>query len=668
LLEADRTPALTTTQLSVVYTYILILYIMFHLLALLLLAASVEARGVDPMSVDEDEDFNFHKQSEMEVAVDQQGSPSRLVRRQAAHSLYESSGLEQAEDLHDVAIHKQADTETVEKVQQKSSTDSKVFVRFSSYKFTVTATRGGSEASSSVSYSKFVLQNVFGQEMNLSQTNSAEVFFQGDLGIADATDAVSDYQKGDANFKMGDSLIIHLKQKDAIGSYYWITSKGSPQNDPTAWSMSGSDDGKHWEDLSVKSNYPTPLERHVIVGAFITSNMMVTDVVQPSEVQPCEKNKETTLTTTPAPPPPNAQIVYEIIQPPPIQKTVYVVDYGNTPCLKNVSVQPCPKLNDAHQSTTTETTTTIRIDTPPIVAAKSDETSTAAKPSETSAAPKPKETIAHPVPILATAAKPSGDQPSGDQPSGDQPRGDQPRGDQPRGDQPRGDQPRGDHEAKHLEGVFSSAVVPDFPLTFARKAYLDKAHVEARGFAFKVALDVDRLLAFIQSSTGRDHRGLENELSLKTSTLEFSWPNPGCSDDLPGFTDFVSTDNYDGYFSNEKNVCGGIQASSFDETGMSHLSPGQYELFWLAGQFGSQSAYNSGGEVALVKIDELVIADKQAGVEYGLCGSKGHKNYLGCPKESLIELVFEDPSLFEVPMFCSSPRFGDLVEKYPSCI
>jgi len=286
---------------------------MFPLLVLLS-ATSVQAWGVDPIFMDDDEDSDVHIQPEVEVAVDQHGSSSRLVRREAAHSLYESSGSAAEHDQNDFAIHKQANTETAEhyfaihkqantgtaeKVQEMASADSMIPTKFGWYKFTVTDTRGGNITSPSASYSKFVLQNIFGQEMNLSQKSSAEVYTEGDFARTDAMNAVNGYQEGDVYVEQGDSLIIRLKQKDAIGSYYWITSRGNPGNDPTAWSLSGSRDGENWVELSAKYNYPTPVERHVIVGYFILSRIAATDVVHSRAVQPCEKEETSTTSTAP---------------------------------------------------------------------------------------------------------------------------------------------------------------------------------------------------------------------------------------------------------------------------------------------------------------------------------------------------------------------------------
>jgi len=613
---------------------------MFPLLALLLSATSVQAWGVDPI-FGEDEDSDVHEQSEVEVAVDEHGSPSRLVRREAAQSLYESSGFAQA------------NTEAVEKAQQIGSAETKTPVKFSLYKFTVAETRGGS----GVSFSRFVLQNIFGQEMDLSQTSSAEVYFETDAGRKDATDAVNGYQEGDANIKLGDSLIIRLHQKDAIGSYYWVTSKGDPQNDPTAWNVSGSEDGNTWEDLSMKRNYPTPLERHVIVGSFITSRIAITAVVENDGVQPCQKETPSSLTTTPAPG--QQQIIYKIVRPPPIQKTVYIIDTGSSPCLKNASVQPCPKL----------ATTTAEPDG--ASAARSAATSAKLSGEQPKAeAPKEKESKAWMQKADTKAPNEEGSKAEAPKEEGSKAWMQKADTKAPNEEGPKaGVEPDNTNKKEEHQGsVFDFAVVPHYPSTSARKEYLDKTHGEAKGFAFKVALDVDHLLDLILSKTGHDYRGREHELSLKVSKLEFSWPNPGCSDDLPGFTDFASMDNYDGSFSNGKNVCGGIEATSVDETGIHQLSSGIYELFWLAGQFGIKSTYNSGGEVAMVKIDELMIADKQTGLEYNICGDKNLENYLGCPAKSPIQMVFGDPSLFEVPIFCSGSRVGDLVGTFSSCI
>jgi len=196
---------------------------------------------------------------------------------------------------------------------------------------------------------------------------------------------------------------------------------------------------------------------------------------------------------------------------------------------------------------------------------------------------------------------------------------------------------------------FEFAVVPHFPSTITRKNYLSTGGKEAQGFYFKVALAVPVILEFIQARSGRVVK--PSELSLTRSQLEFQWPDPSCFNTESGFTDFKSLNYAGGAFENTQNICGSVQAFNQDATGQIKCSDavesGVLELFWLAGQFGSKYAYNTGGEVAMVKIIDLTFTERSADgttKEYSICGGKKLSSYIGCPSHNPFEIVYPQPS------------------------
>jgi len=208
-------------------------------------------------------------------------------------------------------------------------------VKYMYFKFTVLKTLGNGPAK----YSGFYLLNNYDQELPLSNPNAAQVYLES--GAGDANRLVDEKVWTGLSVNSGDSLIVSLKQPEDVAKYYWTTSDQSTQYDPVSWLLAGSNDGQTWTDLSKKEGYPSPLERRVIVGNFLTSKSNVLGVKRAARgPQPCAKHEEE------APPTPKeeplAPVVYEIVRPEPITKTVYV-DIGPGPCDKPSLPKPCDK-------------------------------------------------------------------------------------------------------------------------------------------------------------------------------------------------------------------------------------------------------------------------------------------------------------------------------------
>jgi len=206
-------------------------------------------------------------------------------------------------------------------------------VLYNYFKFTVLKTLGNGPAK----YSGFYLLNNYDQELPLSNTNAAQVYLES--GTGDANRAVDEQVKTGISVRTGDSLVIALNHPEGVAKYYWTTSDESTMYDPVSWTLQGSNDGQTWTELSKKEDYPSPMERRVIVGNFLTTQNNIVSVKPSGSVpQPCAKKEK-------APAAPAAQapepVIYEIVRPEPIVKTVYV-DLPQ-PCDKPSQPKPCDK-------------------------------------------------------------------------------------------------------------------------------------------------------------------------------------------------------------------------------------------------------------------------------------------------------------------------------------
>jgi len=216
---------------------------------------------------------------------------------------------------------------------------SQIPVNYLQYKFTVQKTVGGHGPAA---LSRFVLLNSYGQELPLANNLAAEVYLLSSDGqkksAADAID-VNMGTSATISFETGQSLVVLLKQPERAGGYYWITSTEDAKHDPVSWTLSGSNDGETWVELSAKENYPSPSIRGGIVGSFIMSKTNFLSYATGTEVVPIGKDsvsgkEERVSKQSAAAPPPAAPSApsstvyqYQIIRPPPLTKYVYVDAY-----------------------------------------------------------------------------------------------------------------------------------------------------------------------------------------------------------------------------------------------------------------------------------------------------------------------------------------------------
>eukprot|EP00441_Pelagodinium_beii_P039241 CAMPEP_0197628940 /NCGR_PEP_ID=MMETSP1338-20131121/7017_1 /TAXON_ID=43686 ORGANISM="Pelagodinium beii, Strain RCC1491" /NCGR_SAMPLE_ID=MMETSP1338 /ASSEMBLY_ACC=CAM_ASM_000754 /LENGTH=295 /DNA_ID=CAMNT_0043199943 /DNA_START=57 /DNA_END=944 /DNA_ORIENTATION=+ len=210
---------------------------------------------------------------------------------------------------------------------------SQIPVNYLQYKFTVQKTVGGHGPAA---LSRFVLLNSYGQELPLANNLAAEVYLLSSNGrkksAADAID-VNIHTSVNVNFESDQSLVVLLKQPERVGGYYWITSTEDAKHDPVSWTLSGSNDGETWVELSRQENHPSPSTRGGIVGSFIMSKANFLSYETETKVVPCGKDsgkeepapKKSAAAPPPCPPPAApASTVYQIVRPPPVTKYVYI--------------------------------------------------------------------------------------------------------------------------------------------------------------------------------------------------------------------------------------------------------------------------------------------------------------------------------------------------------
>jgi len=192
------------------------------------------------------------------------------------------------------------------------------------------------------------------------------------------------------------------------------------------------------------------------------------------------------------------------------------------------------------------------------------------------------------------------------------------------------------------------------PSSTSRASYKAETGLSAKGFTFGVSLDVQGLVDFLQSKTGKELDPFE--LSLAHGSFLFTWPSSdSCSEAESGFTDFQSLTFYNATFSNP-GQCGDLLAETVDlDAVLRFPSEGDTDLFHLAGMFGSQYEDGGGDQVNLRIVDLLVFQIFPSGekVEYRVCGDSTGASYLGCPTTSLLKIKYPENSLGQGVKICS---------------
>lgn len=200
--------------------------------------------------------------------------------------------------------------------------------------------------------------------------------------------------------------------------------------------------------------------------------------------------------------------------------------------------------------------------------------------------------------------------------------------------------------------TFRFSVVPS---TSSRSSYKAETGLSAKGFVFGVGLDVQGLVEFIESRTGKEVDPFE--LSLAYGSFLFSWPSTtDCSNKESGFTDFQSITFYNASFSNPGQACGDLLATSMDLDGVLRFpAEGDTDMFRVAGMFGSQYEDSGGDMVTLSILDLLIFQIKASGekVEYRVCGDSTGASYLGCPSRSPLKIKYPENNLGQGVKICT---------------
>lgn len=200
--------------------------------------------------------------------------------------------------------------------------------------------------------------------------------------------------------------------------------------------------------------------------------------------------------------------------------------------------------------------------------------------------------------------------------------------------------------------TFRFSVVPS---TSSRSSYKAETGLSAKGFVFGVGLDVQGLVEFIESRTGKEVEPFE--LSLAYGSFLFSWPSTtDCSNKESGFTDFQSITFYNASFSNPGQACGDLLATSMDLDGVLRFpAEGDTDMFRVAGMFGSQYEDSGGDMVTLSILDLLIFQIKASGekVEYRVCGDSTGASYLGCPSRSPLKIKYPENNLGQGVKICT---------------
>mmetsp|Transcript_35200 Transcript_35200/g.81113 ORF Transcript_35200/g.81113 Transcript_35200/m.81113 type:complete len:996 (+) Transcript_35200:75-3062(+) len=198
---------------------------------------------------------------------------------------------------------------------------------------------------------------------------------------------------------------------------------------------------------------------------------------------------------------------------------------------------------------------------------------------------------------------------------------------------------------------FMFSVVPS--LESSRASYKDQTGLEAKGFLFEVGLDTTRIVEMLREKTGFADEA--SDLSVAYGRFEFDWPVTSCSDQESGFTDFQSITFYNATFSNPGDECGTLVASTVDTGGAIRFPlAGDLDLFWLAGQFGTNYHLTGGDKVLLSMLDLVIVAFVSGTkVEYSLCGDETLASYVGCPTQSLLKIKYPENNLGQGVKICS---------------